>query len=293
MGVITIRKILVKILMIAIGCIIAGLGFNLFLIPSGIAPGGVSGLAMLLSELIDGVIPVGIFTIILNLPLFIIGNKILGKIFTVNSIIGTVAFSLAIDLLFFIQKYRNEILNMTSFGGETDYFLCALFGGLLLGCGLGLIFRSGATTGGTDIAARLIQQKASALTLGQLVLVMDLCFLIVILISYRSLVAALYTAVTVFVSSKVIDIVEEGVNYAKEVLIFTDKPEEISVKIMSELERGVTLIPATGMYTGNEVNILVCVVHNRQVPALRSIIKAQDDKAFVVIKDVRMVHGRW
>lgn len=287
------KKIAVKIILIIFGSALAGIGLNLFLIPNNITPGGLSGLAMLISTISGGILPVGILTLVLNLPLFIIGYKVLGKNFTINSVLGTVAFSVFIDLMSFVDRYRDILLNMSNYGGEVDYILCAIFGGLLLGGGLGIIFRSGATTGGTDIVARLVQRKASWMTIGQLVLTLDACFLIVVFVTYRSIIATLYTAIAIFVSSKVIDIVEEGVNYAKEIYIFTENPVDISRDILTDLQRGATLVKGTGMYTGSEVLILICVVHNRQIQALRTIVTRYDPKAFVVVKDVRTVHGLW
>ena len=287
------KKYAVKILLILFGAVIAGLGLNLFLIPNNITPGGVSGLAVLISGVLGDVLPVGIITLSLNLPLFVIGYRVLGRNFTVSSVIGTAVFSVFIDLMSFVQQYRDRLLDMSQYGAKTDYFLCAVFGGLLLGGGLGLIFRSGATTGGTDIAARLVQRRASWMTIGQLVLSFDLLFLVVVFITYKSIIAMLYTGIAIFISSKVIDVVEEGVNYAKEIYIFTDKPDVIAQDIMADLQRGITCIEATGMYTGRKVPMLICVVHNRQIHALRAIVQRHDSDAFVVVKDVRTVHGRW
>lgn len=287
------RKTMVKVSFVVIGAVAAGFGLNFFLIPNNVTPGGISGLALLFHRFISGKIPVGTLTLLLNLPLFIIGYISLGKKFTINSILGTIAFSLMIDVTSPVKRLRPLLLDMTKYGNTTDYLLCSIFGGLLLGTGLGLIFKGGATTGGTDIAARVLQKKASWLTLGRLVLTLDGIFLIVVFITYKSLVATLYTSVAIFVSSKVIDIVEEGVNYAKEVTIFTNKPETVSNEIMNKLQRGVTLVNASGMYTGEKVNMLICVVYNRQIPALKSIISKHDNSAFVVVKDVRTVHGLW
>lgn len=287
------NKIIVKAFFVILGSVVASFGLNLFLIPNNIAPGGISGLAFLLHTYIQGRIPVGSLTLLLNLPLFIIGYISLGRKFTISSILGTITFSILIDVTSFVQRFSISLLDMTEYGNSVDYLLCSIFGGLFLGAGLGLIFKGGATTGGTDIAARVLQKKASWITLGKLVFFFDGIFLIVVFITYKSFVTTLYTSVAIFISSKVIDVVEEGVNYAKEVTIFTDKPEAISKEIMSTLQRGVTLVKASGMYTGRNINVLVCVVYNRQIPALKSIINRLDAAAFVVIKDVRTVHGLW
>lgn len=160
-----------------------------------------------------------------------------------------------------------------------------------MGTGFGMIFRGGATTGGTDIGARLLQRKMSWMTLGQLVLSLDVIFLFVVALIYRSVIAAMYTGIAVLVSSKVIDIVEAGVNYAKAIYIFTEKPEDMSEEIMQQLKRGVTRLNGEGMYTKKTVAILWCVVYNRQVPQLRRIVDKHDPAAFIIVNEVRETKG--
>ena len=284
-----------KAIYVLCGAIVAALGLDLFLIPNNIAPGGISGVATVVSKVTNGILPVGILTLILNIPLFAAGYKVLGRQFAVKSIVGTVLFSIRIDAVSHVTPYLAPLLDGQLFGAAegapADFLLYAVCGGFLLGIGLGLIFRGGATTGGTDIAARLLQRKLSWLTLGQLVLGFDVLFLFVVALTYGSLTAALYSAVAVFISSKVIDVVEAGVNYAKEIYIITAAPEEISEAIMKRLSRGVTRLRGEGMYTKEEVMILWCVVYNRQLPALRRIADEFDKEAFLIINDVREAKG--
>lgn len=274
-------KIIKNLLLLICGSFVAGVGLNLFLEPFGIAPGGLSGVAVLISHIAGDIIPVGLLTFLLNIPLFIPGYKYLGREFILKSVIGTVMFSVAIDVTsFFVGKLQGE-----------DILLYALWGGAAIGLGFGMIFRGGASTGGTDIAARLLQRKISLLTIGQAVLWFDIIFLVIVAVVYRSVESAFYTGIAVFVSSKVVDYVEAGINYAKEVCVFTEKPDGIAQEIMSKLERGVSKVDAEGMYTGNKKYMLICVVYNRQVSEVRHIVDKYDPDAFITIKEVRETKG--
>jgi uncharacterized membrane-anchored protein YitT (DUF2179 family) len=281
-----------KILLLLLGAIIAGISFNLILIPGDIAPGGVSGIAVIINMLTKGLIPVGTLTAILNIPLFIAGYKVLGKSFIFRSFVGTILFSIMIDVLSVINWIGiSDKIGLTTDGVVNDFILSSIWGGVLYGMGLGLIFRAGFTTGGTDIAARLLQRKFSWLSLGQLLLAMDILILTLVAITYEKPVFALYAGITIFLTSKLIDVVEAGLHYAKEVYVMTNKAEDIAKDVMTELDRGTTKMAGTGMYTGAHIDILICVIYNRQLTALRRIIDRHDPDAFIIIKDVREVEG--
>ncbi|MBR5786789.1 MAG: YitT family protein [Clostridia bacterium] len=270
-----------KAVLILTGALVAGLGINMFLEPIGIAPGGISGIAVVISYIFRGKLPVGVLTFILNLPLFIIGYKYIGRQFILKSVIGTALFSFMLDLT-------------SSFGNllkGDNKLLYALWGGAAIGCGLGMIFRGGASTGGTDIIARLMQKKINMMTMGKAVLWLDFIFLAIVAFVYKSIEAALYTGVAVFVASKVVDTIESGINYAKEVVVFTEQPEEMSKEIINRLRRGVSVIEAKGMYSKQKKYMVVCVVYNRQVTDLRKIVNKYDSNAFVIIKEVRETTG--
>ena len=281
----------IKAALIVAGAFVTSLGLNLFLEPSGIAPGGISGVAVLINKIAGGRIPVGVLTLILNIPLFIAGYKELGKEFIIKSAVGTILYSVMLDVTVYLVEPMQRFFSTENYGEAGHTMLYAIWGGLLMGMGFGLIFRGGATTGGTDIGARLLQKRMSWLTLGQLVLSLDVVFLLVVALTYRSILAAMYTGIAVFVSSKVIDIVEAGVNYAKEIYIFTEKPELLASEILRQLERGVTKLNGEGMYTGKPVDILWCVVYNRQVPQLRRIVDRHDPNAFIIVNEVRETKG--
>ena len=282
---------IIKAALIVAGAFVTSLGLNLFLEPSGIAPGGISGVAVLINKIAGGRIPVGVLTLILNIPLFIAGYKELGKEFIIKSAVGTILYSVMLDVTVYLVEPMQRFFSTENYGEAGHTMLYAIWGGLLMGMGFGLIFRGGVTTGGTDIGARLLQKRMSWLTLGQLVLSLDVVFLLVVALTYRSILAAMYTGIAVFVSSKVIDIVEAGVNYAKEIYIFTEKPELLASEILRQLERGVTKLNGEGMYTGKPVDILWCVVYNRQVPQLRRIVDRHDPNAFIIVNEVRETKG--
>lgn len=285
------KKRITQSLLILFGAFLASIALNLFLEPYKIAPGGVSGLAIIIYHMTKGVIPVGILTLILNVPLIYAAYKKIGREFAVKSIIGTALYSLMIDITAIFTGKMQEFI--FPHGSEESPIIFAVWGGIFLGLGLGMIFKGGASTGGTDIAARIFQKKMSYLTLGQLVLIFDALFLIVVAVTYESFIAAMYTGVAVFVSSKIIDIVEAGVNYAKEVYICTDKANEISYDVMEKLQRGITKLNGEGMYTGKSVCILWCVVYNRQLNDLMHIIDKHDPAAFMIVKEVRETRGMW
>ncbi|MBR5279779.1 MAG: YitT family protein [Clostridia bacterium] len=266
-----------------VGALLVAVGMNQFLTPAGLAPGGVTGLAVLINHISSGQIPVGVGIFCLNVPLFWAGYRKLGKRFVLGSLLGTSLCALLIDGLQFTQQYW-------TMSTEEPLLIC-LAGGILLGTGYGLIFRGGASTGGTDILARLIQPKLSAFSLGQLCFFLDLIFLGIIFAMYQSFTAMLYIGITVFVSSKLIDAVEGGLNYAKEVFVVSEKGEEIGQAIGVRLGRGCTELMGRGVYSGVERRVLWCVVYNRQLSELRKIVQQYDPDAFLAIRNIREVNG--
>jgi len=271
------------------GSLIAAFALIVFLVPYGFAPGGISGLAIIINMLTKGVVPVGIAVIVMNIPLFIIGYIKLGKIFIIKSMAGTLLFSALTSIgEFFIEPemfYR----------GEVD-ILTALYGGLLFGLGLGLIFKGGSTTGGTDIVARVIHGKMAWLTIGQIVLIFDVILLVIVALVNRDVTIAMYSGIVVFVCSKVIDVVEGGINYAKQVYIILSgdmSVEDFTHEVMGKMSRGITKLEAIGMHRGKTVQVLLCVVGNRQLSRLREVIKLYAPGAFVIVSDVREIQGEW
>lgn len=279
--------------MIFIGSIITAGSINIFLVPYKIAPGGASGIATVIFYISNGKLPVGITMLAINIPLFLLGMRFIGKKFVVKTIFGTVLLSVVIDLTEpFTHAFAKKFLEMS--GGEVysqDILLYSLFGGFLMGVGLGLVFKSGATTGGTDLAARIVTHFLPVLTMGETLLLIDTSVIILAAAAFKSFQLGLYAIVTLFISSKVIDAILEGVNYSKAVFIISDLALQISDTILKDLDRGVTALDGTGMYTGDKKKVLLCVVNRGQIPLLKNIVKNVDQNAFIVLADVREVLG--
>lgn len=288
-----IMKIWTSYLMIIAGSVITAAGINIFLVPNKIAPGGVTGIATVAYHLSGGKLPVGITMLALNVPLFVVGMKFIGKRFILRTLFGTILLSAVIDATrpltdHFIEAYftRPEYPYITQ-----DILLYSLFGGFLMGIGLGMVFRAGATTGGSDLAAKIINHFVPAFTVGQIFLFIDVLIVIMAVIVFKSFIVGLYAVITLFIASKTIDAILEGVDFAKAAYIISDKSGEISEKILYDMDRGVTALKGTGMYTGQDRDVLLCILHRAQISQLKQIVKDIDPNAFVIFADVREVLG--
>lgn len=263
-------------LQIAIGSFIGSLGLTMFLVPNKVAAGGVSGLATVLHYLFG--LPVGWTMLALNIPLFVAGVIFLGKGFGAKTLVGAFLFSV------FTEATKNfPVLTH-------DLLLSTVYGGLILGAGLGIVFRARGSTGGSDLAAMLINYFIPAISIGQGILFVD--FFVIGLDGLAfNWELAMYSWIALFVSSKVIDLIQEGINYAKAVYIISDEAESIARKILNEMERGVTFLGAKGAYTGEERNVLMCVVTRLELARLKNVIHELDPGAFVIVHDVHEVLG--
>lgn len=278
-------------LWIILGSIITALAINIFLVPHKIAPGGVTGIATVIFYLSNEILPVGTLMLLLNIPLFILGMKLIGRRFIVRTLFSTIFLSAVVDIAEpFTSRfiYQLEIENLTS---GPDYLLYAIFGGFFMGLGLGFVFRSGATTGGTDLAAQIVHHFFPTLTVGKALLFIDGAVIIFAAVAFNSILLALYSMLSLYISTKIVDIILEGINFAKGVYIISDYAEEIADNIMRELDRGVTALNGTGMYTGNEKKVLFCVIQRRQLPVLKTLVKKTDQSAFIILHDVTEVLG--
>ena len=258
------------------GVAITALGCSFFLIPAKIAAGGVSGLATVIYHLTG--FPAGVIMLLLNLPLFILSWRVLGSIFGARTLFGTVALSLFVDLF---NRWAAPITE--------DLLLAAIYGGVLSGIGLGIAFRSGGSTGGTDMAAQLLARFFPT-SVGQALLLVDGA-VIVLAGAVFGLELAMYALIAVFISTKAIDLVQEGQSYAKACLIISDHPEPIGQAIMEQLERGVTSLEGQGMYTRHGKDVLLVIVSRMEIAAIKRIVASLDPKAFVIIHDVHEVLG--
>lgn len=276
---------------IILGSIITAAAINIFLVPHKIAAGGVTGIATVIYYLISESLPVGTIMLILNVPLFVFGFKYIGGKFIIRTLFSTAFLSLSIDILEPLTKNISTHFALEGISNSPDYLLYSLFGGFFMGVGLGMVLRSGATTGGTDLAAKIIHHFIPSVTVGKLLLIIDVAVVVFAAVAFRSFLLGLYAIITVYLSTKVIDIILEGFNFAKAVYIISDHSELISEGIMKDLDRGVTALRGTGMYTKQDKQVLYCIIQSRQLPALKSMVKGIDPAAFVILSDVTEVLG--
>ena len=261
--------------LIALGCAVGAIAYPLYLVPNGIAPGGLTGIATVLHYAFGA--PVGISSLVMNVPLFIMGYRSMGRMFALRTLVATVLFSLLIDL------FRFEPVT-------TDPLLASVFGGLLLGLGLGLILRGGATTGGTDLLARVVHRKFSSLSMGAFLLAFDSA--VILLAGFTmSPSHAMYSMISVFIVTKVVDAVLVGLGTDKACYIITTKSESIVHRLLEEVGRGVTKLKGTGAYSNNPVDLLLCVVGRMELMRVKELVSHEDPQAFVFITDTHETLG--
>ncbi|MCK5729925.1 MAG: YitT family protein [Draconibacterium sp.] len=275
---------------ILIGSFILAAGFVYFITPHKIVPGGVYGIAIVVHYLSEGIfsfwpngIPIGLFGLILNIPLTIAGIKILGPRFGVKTVIGFVLTSVFMDGITYLRPDGNMPL-------VDDVLLSAVFGAVLIGFGLGLIFKSRATSGGSDIIAMIIA-KYTNLQLGKLMIYVDSVIVLLALFAFQDWQIPLYSWVVIYISGRVIDITIEGADYNKALLIVSKKHIEIKHKLLVDLERGGTYLQGEGMFTGEKKQIIYTVVSRREVAILEEFISSIDPDAFITIMDAKEILG--
>lgn len=264
-----------RIVAIILGAVIVAASINSMIIPNKIADGGVTGIAIIVYYLFN--LPVSKVVILLNIPLFLIGWKMVGRIFLVYSIIGVAAFSLALEV-------TTTIPNPTG-----DPLLACIFAGVVSGIGMGIIFRSRGSLGGTDILA-VFFSRTTSFSVGQVLMGIDALIFIAAAL-FLGPEQAMYAMIYMFIATKVIDMVQEGLNPSKSVLVVTGDPHGIAQDIMEKLDRGVTLFQAKGAYSKENKEVVYCVVSRTEMSQIKEIIRTRDPKAFLSISDVPEVVG--
>ncbi|HCT69834.1 hypothetical protein SDC9_20509 [bioreactor metagenome] len=285
------KKWFIAYALIVIGSFILAAGFVFFINPYNIVPGGVYGIGIVVHHLTKGLfsfwptgIPVGLFGLVLNVPLTIIGIKVLGPRFGVKTVIGFVLTSVFMDMLTMIVG-ENDPLGLAG-----DVLMACVFGGVLIGFGLGLIFKSKATSGGSDIVAMIIA-KYTRLPLGQLMIYVDSVIVLFGLVVFQDWKIPLYSWIVIFVTGKVIDITMQGVSYDKTLFIISKEFAQIRDKIINDLNRGGTYIPGKGMYNDADKTIIFTVLNRRELAILEEYIHQIDPKAFVTVVDANEILG--
>lgn len=251
-----------------------------FLSPNKIAAGGVSGLAIVLHHLFN--LPIGITMLIFNVPLFLLGIKYLGRRFGIRTIIGMVFFS-------FFTDFFDKIIGFQAVTNNS--LLATLYGGLLMGIGLGIVFRARGSTGGSDIVAQIFSNKG-IMSAGNTFILIDFFVIALAGISFQGIEYALWGFIALYVSSKIVDVVIAGLGYAKASYIISDKSHEIKNEIFKRMDRGVTLFKGKGGYSEEDKDIIFCIITRREISRLRNLVKQIDPDAFVIIQDVHEVLGK-
>ena len=266
------------------GVILMGIALSWFLEPNHIVIGGATGLAIIIQDVSKRVlgygIPLWMTNLAVNIPLFIGAVKIMGFPFLKRTVVATLLLSAVLGL----TEGAVEL--------EMDYVLSSVFGGVLSGVGIGLIFRGSATTGGSDLLASLIHRRYKGVSVAKIMFVIDVVIILMGLFVFGTM-ATLYAVIAVFLISHTIDMVLEGLDFAKAAFIMSEYPDELAKCIMQELDRGATLLYGKGMYTGKDKPVIMVVMAKKQVLKLKEITKEIDENAFIIVTDVREVLGEF
>ena len=272
------RETIIFAAKLLLGDAIFSVGFNMFLSPNGLNAGGLSGLAMVLVHFLNfGT--VGVVTAIVNLPLFIISGKKIGKNFFIGSLLGTVFLSLSIDLLAWLPV------------PEVEPLIAALYGGVICGIGLGLVLSSGGSTGGSDIVNRLLKLRYRHIPIGTLNICFDLVVVTLTGLVFKNVNLSLYSGVAIFITGFVVDAVVYRFDYSKVALIISPHHEEIAKAITQQLERGATYLKGQGVYKGTDTKVILTAVKKQQLPELKRMVSEIDPDAFVIVQEAHQVLG--
>jgi uncharacterized membrane-anchored protein YitT (DUF2179 family) len=274
------RRNLANLFLVILGSVIMAIGYSLFLIPHHFVPGGVSGIAMIINYFTR--LPLGILIMVLNIPVFIVGIKIMGRKYGLRSLLGMVISSLLID-------FFHEVVGVKS--ATNNAILAAIYGGIMLGIGLGLVFRGHASTGGTDIIGQILN-RWTGVSVGIGIMLVDFFIISASGLAFKKLEAPLYGYIVLFISSKVVDMILEGWNYTKLVIITSTKTEEIQDFILNTLDRSGTALRSRSLYLNREGETIITVIHRKQLAELKQFIKSIDPDAFVIINDTYAVLGK-
>ncbi|HHO81232.1 MAG TPA: YitT family protein [Bacillaceae bacterium] len=276
-GKIRLSSLLFDYALLLAGSVIFAAGLNAFILANGLAEGGVTGIALILYYRAQW--PPGWTILALNLPLFFLGWRTLGGAALVRTIFATVASSIFIEWMKPLRSFATP-----------DLLLAALYAGVSIGLGLGLIIRSGGTTGGSDLVAR-IAHKLTGVNVGRAMFSFDAGVILLSIATYLDLERAMYTLVALFIGARVVDLVQETAYTARAVLVISTRPQAIARRVLAELERGATYIRGTGAYSGTEYPLLYVVVSQSELARLKQIISEEDPRAFFVVTEVHDVHG--
>jgi len=260
-----------------IGSILAAFGTSLFLLPNQLSSGGFSGIATIIYYLFN--VPMGTTIILLNIPVFILAYIREGKNFFIKAIIATFIFSTSINFFENFEPFT------------TDKILASVYGGVVIGLGLALVFKGKSSTGGTDLIANIVRTYNNEVSVGKVLQILDIFVVMLNVVFLGHIEIGLYSAIAIYIIDKMLDLVFEGINFSKMIYIISDKYEEISKIINSEIKRGATGIYGKGMHTNKDKTIIMCVAKRKYIARIKDIAKKVDSQAFIIITDAREVYG--
>lgn len=265
--------------MITLASAIYAVGFNWFYVPNDIAFGGITGVGQIINAILPWA-PIGTVVIILNIPLFILGWRLLGGHLLLSSLYAMAVSSVFIDIVNSIWTFE-----------AMDSMLACVFGGVFMGASLGMVFQQGATTGGTDLIARLLKLKITWLPMGKLLIATDMVVIVASAIAFGSVYSALYGVVALYIAGIVMDRMLYGLDSAKVAYIISDRFKEIADALVNDLDRGVTILQGQGAYSGAEKKVLMCAFKQRQIVSIKKMVKELDPSAFIIVCDAHEVLG--
>lgn len=269
---------------IILGTFLMGFAFNVFLNANKISPSGFAGLSSILSNVLymklNILIPASVIYLLANVILFIFAFRTMGLRFAINSAIGVVAYSIFM-----------EVCNFDIGLATKDLLLCAIYGGVIMGIGLGLVFKGHGSTGGSDMLANLLRKKFNFITVGNFVLIVDFCVIVLSFIAYQNLTLALYSLIAIFVTSKFTDVLVSGVQTVKAYYIISKQADEIADHIIKNMHRGVTEFYSKGAFSGNDQKVLMTVITKSEIARLKSLVAEIDKTAFVYATSITEAMG--
>jgi len=270
------RDFIKRCLLVFSGTVLIALSINMFFKPNNIVVGGVSGLGILIENVWG--IKVSVVNMAFNIPLLIIALKFMGKGYVAGTVAATVLFSVMLEVLFFVPQVKD------------DFLLAAVFGGIIDGMGIGLVLKGRGSTGGVDLISVLIHKIKREIPVSIIMLAINSAIIVAGMFVF-GLNKGMYAIITVFISSKIINMVTSGFVLSKMAVIVSDKSDIIAEEVMKNLHRGVTFLDGRGAYTGSEKNVLLCVFSQKETVSLADIVKKTDPKSFIIITDARLVLG--
>lgn len=271
-------KYIIMILMIILGSAFSGVAFNLFIVPHKLLSGGISGISLILNYLFNA--NIGILFLVFNIPIFILGYKYVDREFVLLSIIGTVSFSFWVEVFSF---FRESMI-------VPDVMLSCIYAGVLNGIGLGIVLKNRASQGGIDIIA-VILKKYFSMNIGSTSMIIN-TFIVIAASFITNLNLAMYTLISMYVSSTVVDKIQQGFDRRKSIMIITDKEKQVADEIFKKLVRGITYLEGEGAYTGNRKRVIYCIVNLNQLAKLKHIVREIDPNAFITVSDTAEVMGQ-